>query len=77
MRLAGWDLVSHSILNKFAPHHSIFLQELDKQRRAAEQKIVKKKTLRRPTMAPLPFVPSKRTYASQNKGLVAVKKNFE
>ena len=69
--------MSHSILNKFAPRHTIFLQELEKQRRAAEQKIVKKKTLRRPTIAPLPFVPSKRAYTSQNKGHIAAKKHFE
>ena len=35
--VAGWDLVSHSILNKFAPRHAIFLQELLKKKRDQEE----------------------------------------
>lgn len=35
--VGGWNLLSHSILNKFAPRHSIFLQELTK-KKAKEDK---------------------------------------
>ena len=30
----AWGLISHSILNKFAPRHSIFRQELHKYQQA-------------------------------------------
>ena len=38
--IAGWNLISHSILNKFAPRNSIFIQEL-KKKREDEEKLAK------------------------------------
>jgi hypothetical protein len=52
--LDGWELLSHSILNKFAPRHSIFVQEMlrknEEQIKLLEQRrrsVVKGKGFRR------------------------------
>lgn len=41
--IEGWDLLSQSILNKFAPRHSIFLQELQKKKEENQKEIDEKK----------------------------------
>jgi hypothetical protein len=38
-RLEGWGLLSQSILNKFAPRHTIFLQELHKKKEENQKEI--------------------------------------
>jgi hypothetical protein len=41
--VGGWNLLSHSILNKFAPRHSIFLQELSKKKEIADKEEFEKR----------------------------------
>ena len=38
--IGGWNLLSNSILNKFAPRHSIFLQELNKKKEEYQKELI-------------------------------------